>query len=162
MCATVILVATMSTAVFAWIVCPTYGRGRWVAFMWAAYGSCMAVLCFMSLRLGLFSFGIIAPLLSQNVGQLLAVRALGPDAHRQQLAAVINRGGRMWFMVGSLVNVALRASLGAVLLLVARHGPAAWLGAGLLVSPLGGLAAAIRLALRPPTAANGHETAGAV
>ena len=160
-CAAVVLVTTLSTALFAWIVSPTYGRGRWVAVFWAAYGCLMTGLCFVSMNLALFCFGVVTPLLSQNVGQLVALRALGADAHRQQVATVIHRGGRLWFLGGSLLVVALRASIGGVLLLVSPHGPAAWLGAGLLASPLGNLTATIRLALQPPKMGDrGPDAAG--
>jgi hypothetical protein len=159
-CAATVLAAAAATALFSWRTGPAYGRGRGIALFWALYGLILAGLCLASLNLGLFFLGLLVPLLSRNVWQLLTVGVLGPEVHRQQLVAVVKAGpGRL--IAAAFVTAVLQASVGVALVLIAKEPPARWLGAGLIVSPLFGLLAAIRLVLRPPKGGPTPGPAGA-
>lgn len=157
----VVLASTILTSVYVWMIAPIYGRRRWTAAIWAAYGIGFAALGFWSVHVAVFSVGMLAPLLSHNAFQLWTVRVLGVEDHRKQLARVLTEGGRAGCLGAAAVGLALRSTIGLVLVMATERGdPVAWLGYGVVTSTLPAFAAALRLAFWPPSALRGERKAG--
>jgi hypothetical protein len=149
----VILVSTILTSVYAWVIAPSHGRRRWTGAVWAVYGVALAAYGLWSVHVALFCVGLLVPLLSHNALQLWSARVLGDEGYRVQLARLLSEGGRAGYVGAVALSLAIRSTIGVVLVMgtESRH-PIAWLGYGVLASALPAFGAALRLAFWPPPA----------
>jgi hypothetical protein len=157
----IILTSTILTSVYAWMIAPIHGRRRWTAAIWTAYGVGLAACGFWSVHVAVFCVGMLVPLLSHNAFQLWTVRVLGVEDYRKQLARVLTEGGRAGYLGAVAVGLALRSTIGIVLVMATEsRDPVAWLGYGVVASTLPAFAAALRLVCWPPSALHGEGKAG--